>query len=233
MQDLHSEIKAYYEQWWENPRDPRSVIFKELNRIVFERLPRGEGKKALDVGSGRGTIVSFLRRKGYEVTAIELNETFTERLRQEFPEVEVLEGDINSVPINGNFDVVTAIEFSQNLNRETLTEFLSKVATLTGRLVMNISNRNSLHGFWTSFRGFQKPFVHTYSPEEIEGALREIGFVVTHTRGIGLLTPITLLSNFRLRVVPISLVQAMNRLGDPLLPGRCHLYYLEAEKGRR
>jgi len=230
MRDIQREMKEYYEEWWENPLDPRGVIFKKLNRVVFERLPRGEGKKALDVGSGRGTIVSFLRRKGYQVTAVELNENFTQRLRQEFPEVEVLEGDIDSVPIDGRFDVVTAIEFVQNLNRETLNGFLKKIARVTGRLVMNISNRNSLHGFWTSFRGFQKPFVYTYTPEEIKNALGEIRFQSTYTRGIGLLTPITLLPDFRVKVVPISLARAISRVGDPLFPRRCHLYYLEAER---
>ena len=229
MQDFSNEIKAYYERWWENPGDPRSTVFKELNRIVFDRLPRGEGKRALDVGSGRGTIVSFLRQKGYHVTAVELNENFTDRLKREFPEIEVIRGDINAVPMSEAFDLVTAVEFIQNLNREMLWKFLEKISTLTERLVMNISNRNSLHGLWVSLRGFQKPFVYTYAPDEIENALEEMGFRVTYRKGVGFLTPITLLSDFRFKILPGVITRTLNSIGDPLFPKRCHLYYLEAK----
>lgn len=230
MDNIHNDMKRYYEEWWENPLDPRDVIFKELNRVLIERLPKGQGKRALDVGSGKGTIVSLLHRRGYHVTAVEVNETFTRSLRRNFPQVEVIEGDFNSVPINGMFDVVTAIEFIQNFNREALHEFLRKISRLTNNLLANISNRNSLHGFWTSFRGFQKPFVHTYTPREIETALKETGFQVTYERGIGLLTPITLLPNFRFKIIPIWVARAFNTAGDLVFPKLCHLYYLEAKK---
>jgi SAM-dependent methyltransferase len=232
MGTIQSDMKRYYEEWWENPLDPRDVIFKELNRVFLKRLPLGAGKRALDVGSGKGTIVSLLRRKGYHVTAVELNENFTKSLRRDFPEVDVVEGDFNSVPINGTFDVVTAIEFVQNFDRETLHEFLGKVSRLTDNLITNISNKNSLHGFWTSFRGFQKPFVYTYTPREIETALEEMGFQVTYGQGIGLLTPITLLSNFRCKIIPIPVAKALNTAGDLVFPKLCHLYYLEANKKR-
>lgn len=229
MYDIHSEIKKYYEEWWENPLDPRNIIFKKLNRVVFERLPQGEGKRALDVGSGKGTIVSFLLQKGYQVTAIELNENFSMGLKQKFPEVEVIEGDFNSVSINGTFDIVTAIEFIQNFDREELNKFLKKVATLTDQFIINISNKNSLHGFWTAFRGFQKSFVHTYTPKEVKEMLEETGFQVTYKRGIGLLTPITLLSNFRFKIIPSWLAKTLNIMGDLIFPKICHLYYLEAK----
>jgi len=230
MYDIHNEIKRYYEEWWENPLDPRDIIFKELNKLVFERLPQGEGKRALDVGSGKGAIVSFLLQKGYQVTAVELNENFVMGLRERFPEIEVIEGDFNSVSINGTFDVVTAIEFIQNLDSEALRRFLRKVATLTDQLIINISNKNSLHGFWTAFRGFQKSFVYTYTPKEVEGILGETGFQVTYKRGIGLLTPITLLSNFRFKIIPSWLARIVNPIGDKIFPRVCHLYYLEAKR---
>jgi len=230
MYTIQTDMKRYYEAWWENPQDPRSAIFDRLNRVVSGRFPQGDGKRALDVGSGKGRIISLLRGTGYRVTAVELNEKFARGLRRHYPEVEVIEGDFNAVPVHGRFDMVTAIEFVQNLDREGLRKFLKKVSTLTNRLVANISNKNSLHGFWTAFRGFQKPFVHTYTPEEIERMLGEVGFQVTYTRGIGLLTPITLLSNFRWRIIPICIARALNTIGDRVFPRFCHLYYLEAQR---
>ena len=47
------EIKKYYLEWLENPMDIRNVVFDSLNELVKERIPPGDGKRALDVGSGQ------------------------------------------------------------------------------------------------------------------------------------------------------------------------------------
>ncbi|MBM3282884.1 methyltransferase domain-containing protein [Candidatus Gottesmanbacteria bacterium] len=230
MSNRNSNIKKYYEEWWENPNDPRDFIFNKLNKIVDKRLPKGQGKRVLDVGSGKGKIVSFLVKKGYRVTAVELNENFVKDLTQRFQTIEILEGDFNLISIDNSFDDVTAIEFVQNLDREVLKRFLVKVATISNHLRMNISNRFSLHGFWTVFRGFQLPFVFTYTPREIEQMLRTVGFHITYKKGIGLITPITLFSGFRWKIIPIWFAKIINSIGDRIFPRFCHLYYIEAEK---
>lgn len=230
MNEEKIEIKRYYEEWWENPNDPRDIIFKKLNSVVFERLPSGKGKKALDIGSGKGSIVSFLLQKGFQVTALDLNEKFMRELKQRFSEIEVIEGDFNTVTINGPFDIVTAIEFIQNLDKEAIRKFLKKIATLTDTLIINISTKNSLHGFWAAFRGFQKSFVHTYTPDEFERMVEDAGFQITYRRGVGLITPLTLFSGFRGKIIPIWVAKLINPIGDKLFPRRCHLYYLEAKK---
>lgn len=228
--DAHHGIKKYYEEWWENPLDPRSFIFQSLNKLVFERLPIGKGKTALDVGSGKGTIVSLLCEKAYQVTSVELNEKFCSILKRKFPEIEVIKGDFNSISINCYYDIVSAIEFIQNLDRKSLNIFFKKVASLTDNFILNISNKNSLHGKWVAFRGFQNSFVYTYTPYEIEKNLEELGFQVTYKKGIGILTPITLFPNFRFKIIPIWLAKSFNSVGDILFPEKCHLYYIEAKK---
>jgi len=35
-------MNRYYEEWWENPSDPRDFVFKQLNALVMERLPDGK-----------------------------------------------------------------------------------------------------------------------------------------------------------------------------------------------
>ena len=230
---VESDIKRYYEEWWENPRDPRDHVFKRLNRLILKKLPPGDGRKALDIGSGKGTIVGFLLQKGYQAEAVELNENFVRDLRQRFPGVDVIEGDFNAVAIDRTFDLVTAVEFIQNLDRDSLRLFFRKVAALTGHLILTVSNKNSLHGFWAVFRGFIKPFVHVYTPREIEALVRASGFEITSRRGIGLLTPITLFSDFRWKLIPAWLTKLVNPWGDRLFPRRCHLYYLEAGKSFR
>jgi cyclopropane fatty-acyl-phospholipid synthase-like methyltransferase len=230
---VQSDIKRYYEEWWENPRDPRDHVFKRLNRLILKKLPPGNGRKALDIGSGKGTIVAFLLQKGYQTAAVELNENFVRDLRQRFPAVDVIEGDFNTVAIDRTFDLVTAVEFIQNLDREALRLFFQKVAALTDHLILTVSNKKSLHGFWAVFRGFIKPFVHVYTPKEIETLVRTSGFEITSRLGIGLLTPITLFSDFRWKLIPAWLTKLVNPWGDRLFPRSCHLYYLEAGKSSR
>jgi cyclopropane fatty-acyl-phospholipid synthase-like methyltransferase len=230
---VESDIKRYYEEWWENPRDPRDHVFKRLNRLILKKLPPGNGRRALDIGSGKGTIVGFLLEKGYQASAVELNENFVRDLRQRFPMVEVIEGDFNAATIERTFDLVTAVEFIQNLDREALRHFFQKAAALTDHLILTVSNKKSLHGFWAVFRGFIKPFVHVYTPKEIETLIRDSGFEITSRRGIGLLTPITLFSDFRWKLIPVWLTKLVNPWADRLFPRRCHLYYLEAGKSFR
>ncbi len=230
---MNDDLIRYYEESWENPRDPRDHIFRRLNRVVAENLPPGRGKKALDVGSGRGTIVSYLREKGYRVTALDLNGRFLQEIKCRYPDVECVEGDFCEVGLTGRFDLVTAIEFIQNLDRRSLARFFEKAAGLTDHLLFNISNRRSLHGFWACRRGFIKNFVHVYTPAEIERLLPEHGFDVVSRRGVGLLTPITLLSGFRVKIIPLWLARSVNRPGERIFPRACHLYFIEAKKGRK
>jgi SAM-dependent methyltransferase len=224
------DLARYYEEWWENPRDPRDQVFKRLTRLVGKSLPPGGGKTALDVGSGKGAIVSLLREKGYRVTALDLNGNFLRGIKQRFPEVDILEGRFDEVSCPGPYDLVTAVEFIQNLELAELDRFFEKAAGLTGHIIVTVSNRQSLHGFWARWRGFIKDFVHVYTPREVERRLAAGGFRVVRRRGVGFLTPITWLPGFRRKLLPVWLARAVNPVADRLLPRLCHLYYLEAVK---
>jgi SAM-dependent methyltransferase len=227
---MDSDITRYYEEWWENPHDPRHHIFGKLNRVVKRFLPDGAGRTALDLGSGKGAIVAFLRERGYRVTAVDLNGHFLQDIRRRFPDVECREGRFEDLSFPGSYDLVTAVEFIQNLDRPALDLFFEKAAGLTDHIIVTVSNRNSLHGFWARWRGFIKDFVHVYTPREVEQRLEASGFRIVRRRGIGLLTPLTWLPGFRRKVLPVWLARTVNPVGDRLLPRLCHLYYLEASK---
>jgi SAM-dependent methyltransferase len=226
----NDEIKEYYSEWWENPKDIRNVVFDSLNKLVKERIQPSKGREALDIGSGHGRIVSYLVEKGYEVTAVDFNKDFCGELRRKFPNVKVLQEDIRNLDFDEKerFDVVTCIELVQNLDKDDL---LSLLRTLGGgvskTLLINISNKNSLHNWWIEKRGFKKDFVFNYTPDEFEGCLEDAGFRVVYRRGIGLVTPISLLSGFRGKLIPVWFAKMINKL-DPYATKRCHLYYVEA-----
>jgi len=221
------EIKKYYAEWWENPRDIRNVVFDRLNRYVRMRLPPGEGRRALDIGSGHGRIVSYLVEKGYETSAVEFNEDFVSALRVKFPTVNVIEKDVRDVELDGRYDVATCIELVQNLEKADLLDLLVKIARVTRVLLINMSNKNSFHNRWVEFRGWKKSFVFNYTPREFDHLLQQAGFTITHRRGIGLLTPASLFKDFGGKFTPIWLTELVNRL-DPCATRICHLYYVEA-----
>lgn len=222
-----AEIKEYYAEWWENPRDIRNMVFDRLNRYVRKRLPSGQGRKALDIGSGHGRIVSYLVEKGYDVSAVEFNEGFVSELRGKYPAVNVIEKDVRDVSFAQKFDVVTCIELAQNLEKPDLLDLLVKLSGITRSLLINISNRNSFHGRWVELRGWKKNFVFDYTPQELDRLLKQAGFAITHRRGIGLVTPASLFKDFKGRFTPFWLTELVNKL-DPCATGICHLYYVEA-----
>lgn len=225
----YETIKRYYSEWWENRKDPRQCIFQKLNELVRNRIPDGFGLSALDIGSGKGTIMSFLVEKGYRVTGVDINEQFVERLWVRFPDATVICGDFMDVRFDERYDLVTAIQIAPIF--EDLKPFIQKIAGLTrGRLLINISNRNSLHGLWVRLRGFRNSFVYMHTPDELEKVLEECGFRVVYRAGIGFITPLTLFSGFRGRIVPVWLAKVLNSVFDRLFPKFCHLYYVEAIK---
>lgn len=225
--DDAAEIKRYYSEWWENPKDIRNVVFESLNKYARQRIPLGNGKRALDIGSGHGRIVSYLVEKGYEVTAVEFNGEFIAELESKFPGIRVISEDVRNVNFNERFDIATCIELTQNINRTELLALLTKLATIAEVLLINISNRNSFHARWVEFRGWKADFVYSHTPKEFETVLDQAGFHITHRRGIGLITPISLFKGFKGKLIPIWLARAVNTL-DPLFPKICHLYYVEA-----
>ena len=128
-----NEIKEYYSEWWENPKDIRNVVFNSLNKQVKERIPPGDGKKALDIGSGHGRIVSYLLEKHYDITALDLNEDFCDELKRKFPNVRVLQEDVRNLDFDESerFDVATCIELVQNVDKDDLLEVLKMLAGIT------------------------------------------------------------------------------------------------------
>ena len=67
-----------------------------------------------------------------------------------------------------------------------------------------------------------------YTPEEFDGYLEEAGFRIVYRRGIGLVTPISLFSGFRGKLIPIWFAKMVNKLLDCYATKKCHLYYVEA-----
>lgn len=226
-----NQMAKYYDEWWENSRDPRGVVFSKLNALVNVRIPKCvNDKKALDLGSGCGTIIDYLLNKGYNVTGVEYGVEAVNRLKKRFNMAKIIQDDINCWnPGTERYDLVTMIELTQNFSPVELGILLSKVRKIANRVIITCPNSNSLQGRWVTWRKFKAPFVYLYSPEQFEKIVLDSGFKIIHQEGIGFLMPITLLSDFRIQLIPNWLVKFVNNFMDHIAPRLCSLDYLELE----
>src|SRR5712691_3054824 len=119
-EDTAASIKSYYSYWWENQRDIRAPVFSKLNDEVLRMLQGNAGSRALDLGSGKGTIVRILRSLGYAVTAVDFNPEFTRQLKDSIPDVDVICADLRSWTPETSYDVATCIEVAQVLTHREL-----------------------------------------------------------------------------------------------------------------
>lgn len=228
-------------EWWGFSQDNRRHLFRKLYRIVKGRLPRpGEFyHSALDLGAGRGIMVSLLSDSGIvKVTCVERDEQAVEWLRLlesegACPEIEVVHGDVNElddlVPAAKRFDLVTMLFTAQYLQREELLQLLVLLRSrVRKKVIMDVANRYSLYRWWCSFRGFESDYqsVFPIGPGEFEELCRGAGFKVTFRKGVGLLMPLSLLSRQRLTLVPVWLSSLVSKL-DFLLPRLCQNYCVE------
>ena len=69
-----------------------------------------------------------------------------------------------------------------------------------------------------------------YTPKGIESILESAGFSIVYRKGIGLVTPISLFSGFKCKLIPIWLAEALH---DKYATRFCHLYYVEARSLRK
>jgi SAM-dependent methyltransferase len=112
--------------------------YGEERRDVLPLIP--PGSEVLEVGCGRGVTGQMLERElGCRVTGVELNPVVAEEARRRLHAV--LPGDIQTVPLEGAFDVVLALELVEHLPASE--PFLTRARKLLrpgGRLVLSIPN---------------------------------------------------------------------------------------------
>jgi SAM-dependent methyltransferase len=226
----NSEIISYYNEWWDNPKDIRNVIFDRLYNHLESRLPDGHGKTALDIGLGRGKISALLLSKGYKVTSIDINKSFCDEFRKKYHN-KVICADATKMDLAklGTFDVVTCIELIPIIDPKDIPRLLIQIFYITkGRFYTNISNMDSLHGMWIKFKGYKNDFIHMDNVNSFRTLLRLIEFKTVYETGFGFITPISAFKGFKGKLIPIWFAKMAEPLDD-VFKGYCHLYYFECE----
>lgn len=82
------------------------LVDRNVQRRIVEALGAGVDDEVLEIGPGRGALTAHLVERGVRLTAVELDDTLAERLKeQETDRFHVLHGDVLAVDLESLFDV--------------------------------------------------------------------------------------------------------------------------------
>ena len=130
------EWEALHENWFANPN-------LSLFSFVAETIARYKPDAAvIDIGAGRGELLEYLREHNprLSLTGIDVS------LQPEIPDVEILQGDINSYDFRGRrWDVVVSLATVEHLaDVRSFAALLRSVLVPGGRAVVSTNNERSI-----------------------------------------------------------------------------------------
>jgi len=213
-------------------RNPKGLLLGDHDIGVFERLlpEYREGMQVLEVGAGTGRFTLPALRKGFRLTATDINEVMLDMLRSRIRDdcfgdrCDVRTGDIFDLSFPSNhFDFVFSLHvIPRFLNlqdqRAALLE-LARVTKLGGTLLVNYRNTPSLYCF--SYRE------HATRPSQLKSMLDAGGMRITKVRTKHVLNR-TLLDR-----LPLScgrILSVLDRTCERVLPGLGWDVFLTAVK---
>lgn len=126
------EVSAPYEKEYER-ETPEGYSFRVRREKVLTLLPKGNGKKILDLASGPGVMIKDLRARAYIVTCVDAAPGMIDLAKQVAPNdpaVTCEVGDAYSLRFeNETFDVVTAMGLIEYLSDED--KYIAETARIT------------------------------------------------------------------------------------------------------
>lgn len=152
----NSFYNEYGEKWYTAFDDPVALLRAENKAMVpwimnKLRSVLGNDGRILDVGCGGGFLSNQLARQGYKVTGVDLSEESLKVAKHHdiTNSVHYQKADAYKLPYeNGTFDVVTAMDFLEHVDRpaDVIREF-SRVLRPGGLFFYHTFNRNFLSHF--------------------------------------------------------------------------------------
>src|SRR3989338_10165932 len=87
-----------------------------LTRFIYRKFPKKSGK-LLDVGVGNGLMMKFFKKKGFEVTGIEISKDLHQTLKKdiELKNDRILLGDLLKIKGSGEYDFVIACDVIEHI----------------------------------------------------------------------------------------------------------------------
>lgn len=143
---VYDQRYASKQNYWDFK--PSSMVYKTLEFLP----PLHPGMKVLDIGCGEGANAIFFAKNGFDVTAFDLSAVGVtktiENSKKYGVSVNAFQGDINTVKLDGLFDIIFSSGTLQYLRPEKRTSFIAHMQEITV-----VGGINNLHTFAT------KPFI--------------------------------------------------------------------------
>jgi len=228
--------------WWDpenRETDGRYFTLQKMFDSVESKLSDGQGRRALDVGAGRGRYSKLLCDKGYNVVSTDINPEMLEIISQRGIPSERRVADAEHLPFPAeDFDVVTAMDITMHVqNTGKFMEELYRVLKPSGELFINISNGKSLYVRWAkklnpNLKALQDNYLRkNFTPEEFKGLLNEAGFKVVDEAGHGVVSPLSLKPGWKKMIMPVGVAKYLSLgLDERLGPRYGHVIDYHAVK---
>jgi SAM-dependent methyltransferase len=166
--------------------------------LLSEFRPRLRGR-VLEAGAGIGQFTALLlRQAGIErFVACEPDPRFVERLRGQFPRLELIAGTIDAVPPAWPFDTILSINVLEHIaeDERELSAYRARLAAQRGALCLFVPARPEIFGT------IDRDFGHCrrYRRGELRAKLKAAGFQVERLSYFNLAGYFAWYWNFRLR----------------------------------
>lgn len=171
--------KDFWNSW--NSEHRESYVGETSRRqaeVVLDWMSGGEGLKILDAGCGTGWLCAQLMPFG-AVVGTDLADDVIARAQERWPEARFVAGDVMTVDVGADFDVVVTLEvLSHVADRAAFLERIKDWLRPGGRLLLATQNRPVL----TRFNRLPPPgpdqIRHWVDRRELRQLLDDAGFVV-------------------------------------------------------
>jgi SAM-dependent methyltransferase len=222
------------EEWVRWAREPGHDTYWRFHRDRFLELLPPPGRLTVDIGCGEGRLARDLKARGHRVVAVDASPTMVRYAREADPELEVLESDAGTLPLDdGSADL--GVAFMSLMNVDSLDEAVREAARVLepgGRFCIALTHPLNTAGDFASEDpdspfvvemsyfshharetrvergGLQMTFLDAHRPlEEYSRALEAAGFLLERLREIPDETPepVPRRSMLRWRRIPLFL----------------------------
>lgn len=140
-------------------------------------------EKLLEIGSGKGALLNYFYRKGYDIMGVDINERWIKESRELFGDLPLSLVDSEQLPLNRTYDIVMSFDAFEHIpDSDKHLQEVNRVLKEGGYYLLQTPNKLTNTVFetirWKSFTRWREDHCSTHSYWEIKKRFRRNGFKV-------------------------------------------------------